>query len=69
MTVKRLAVEGLTGFCVTFVVSIAVTLVWNVVFHGTHSIDWETSGRFAIVWGILVPWLGTRRAGEGTGSR
>jgi hypothetical protein len=64
MDVKRLLVEAVTVFSASFVVSIMVTLLWNLVFHGTQAIDWETSCRFAIVMGIIVPWIGTRR---GTG--
>jgi len=61
MNVKRLLVDALTVFSASLVVSIIVTLLWNLVFHGTHTVDWETSCRFAIVLGIILPWIGTRR--------
>jgi hypothetical protein len=62
MSVKRLLVEALTVFAASLVVSMIVTLLWNLVVHKNVSIDWETSCRFAIVLGIILPWVGTRRA-------
>jgi len=40
-----------------------VTLMWNLALHRRGTIDWSTSFRFAIVLGILLPWitLGIRR--------
>ncbi len=61
MNVKRLLVDALTVFCVSLVVLLAVTLLWNVVFHKAEAIDWETSFRFAIVFAIIVPWIEARR--------
>jgi hypothetical protein len=46
---------------VSFVVSIIVSLLWNLIVHKTATIDWETSFRFAIVLGIIVPWITSRR--------
>jgi len=61
MNVKRLLVDALTVFAASLVVSIIVTVLWNLAFHGTLTVDWETSCRFAIVLGIILPWIGTRR--------
>ncbi len=62
MNVKRLLVEALTVFAASLVVSMVVTLLWNVIVHKNVSVDWESSFRFAIVLGIILPWVGTRRA-------
>ncbi len=62
MSVKRLLVESLLVFAASLVVSTIVTLLWNLVVRKDVSIDWETSCRFAIVLGIILPWVGTRRA-------
>ena len=64
MSVKTLLVEALVVFSATLFVSIIVTLLWNLVVHGTPSIDWETSCRLAFVFGIILPWVGTRRASD-----
>jgi hypothetical protein len=64
MNVKRLLVDALTVFSVTLVVCIIVTVLGNLIVHKAGTIDWETSFRFAIVLGIMLPWLGTRRNKE-----
>jgi len=64
MNIKRLLVEFLTVFAVTLIVFVIVTLLWNLIFHGTSTIDWETSFRFAILLGIILSWIETRRSKE-----
>jgi len=63
MNIKRLLVDAMTVFSVSLVVSIIVSLHWNLIVHGSR-IDWETSFRFAILLGIIVPWITTRRSKE-----
>jgi hypothetical protein len=60
MTIKRVLVEALTVFSISLVVSIIVTWLWNLTVHKTSAVDWETSFRFAILLGIILPWMGTR---------
>ena len=62
MNIKKLLVDFVTVFAVSLIVLVIVTLLWNVTFHGTSTIDWETSVRFAIVFGIIFPWIETRRS-------
>jgi hypothetical protein len=64
MRIKRLVVEFATAFAVTLIVSVAVSVLWNLIIHGIGTVDWETSIRTAILLGILVPWIGTRRPRE-----
>jgi len=64
VNIKRLLVDAMTVFSVSLVVSIIVSLLWNLIVHGTSTIDWETSFRFAILLGIVVPWITTRRSKE-----
>jgi hypothetical protein len=61
MNIRRLLVESVTVFAVTLILSVMVTLLWNLGVHGAGTIDWETSFRFAILFGIIFPWLETRR--------
>ena len=61
MKITRLLVDAVTVFAVSFVVSIVVSLLWNLIVHRTTTIDWETSFRFAILLGIIVPWITSRR--------
>jgi hypothetical protein len=62
MNIKRLLVGFVTAFAVSLLVSAIVTLLWNVIVHGTSTVDWEASFRFAMVFGILLPVVGTRRS-------
>jgi hypothetical protein len=62
MNIKRLLVDFVTVFAVTLIVSVIVTLLWDLIVHGTSTIDWETSFRFAILFGIILPWIETRRS-------
>jgi hypothetical protein len=64
MITKRLLVDFVTVFAVTLIVSIMVTLLLNVTVHEASTLDWETSFRFAILFGIIVPWMETRRSKE-----
>ena len=62
MNIKRLLVDFLTVFAVTLIVSVILTLLWNLIVHGARTIDWETSFRLAILFGIILPWIETRRS-------
>jgi hypothetical protein len=53
-----------TVFAVSLIVSVIVTLLWNLIVHGAVTVDWETSFRFAILFGIILSWLETRRSKE-----
>ncbi len=65
MNLKKLLVEVFTVFSVSLVVMIVVTLLWNLIVHQASTIDWETSFRFAIAFGIIFPWMETRRSKGG----
>ncbi len=53
MDLKKLSMGFITIFFITLVVSIAVTCLWSLIFHNVAAIDWETSFRFAIIFGIV----------------
>jgi hypothetical protein len=62
MNIKRLLSDFVTVFAVSLTVTGIVTLLGNLIVHGASTIDWETSFRFAIVFGIIFSWLETRRS-------
>jgi hypothetical protein len=64
MNIKKLLVDFVTVFAVSLVVTVIVTLLWNLIAHGATTIDWETSFRFAILFGILFSWIEARRRSE-----
>jgi hypothetical protein len=57
MKIKNLVVEFGAVFTVTLVTVALVTFLWNLIGHGKSSIDWETSFRFAIIFGIILTWV------------
>ena len=68
MNIKKLLVDFVTVFAVTLIVSVVVTLLANLIVHGASTIDWEASFRFAILFGIILSWIGTRRSNCGNDS-
>ena len=62
MNIKRLLVGFVTFFAVSLTVSAIVTLLWNFIVHGASTVDWEASIGFAILFGIIVSWIGIPRS-------
>jgi hypothetical protein len=60
MNIKKLAVEFITVFAITLVTTAIVTFLWNIIGHGVKTIDWETSFRFALIFGIILTWAKSR---------
>jgi len=60
MNIKKLVVEFITVFVVTLVTTAVVTFLWNIIGHGIGTLDWETSFRFAIIFGIILTWAKSR---------
>ena len=61
MDFKKSVTGFITVFVITLFVNIVVTFLWNLVFHGVAIIDWETSFRFAILFGIILPIIDSRK--------
>ena len=64
MNIKRLLVDFVTVFAVSLIVSVIVTLLWNLIVHGASTVDWEASFGFAILFGIILSWIEARRSKE-----
>lgn len=64
MKIKKLLIDFIIVFAVSLIVTVIVTLLWNLIAHGASTIDWETSFRFAIVFGIIFSWIEARRSKE-----
>jgi len=47
--------EFLVIFFVTLAAAIIVSLLWNLIAHGNAIIDWASSFRFALIFGIVLP--------------
>ena len=64
MNIRKLVVEFITVFAIALVVTAIVTFLWNLIGHGVRSVDWETSFRFAIIFGIIMTWIKSRETKE-----
>ena len=64
MNIKKLVAEFVTVFAVTLVTVVLVTFLWNIIAHGQSAVDWETSFRFATIFGIILTWIKSREAKE-----
>ena len=64
MNIKKLVVEFVTVFAVALVTAALVTFLWNLIGHGESTVDWETSFRFAIMFGIILTWVKSREIKE-----
>nr|QNO53850.1 hypothetical protein ALDDBJOO_00026 [Methanosarcinales archaeon ANME-1 ERB6] len=64
MNIKKLLVDFVTTFAVTLVVCAIVTFLYSFIVHGAGTIDWETSFRFAIIFGIILTWIKVREQKE-----
>jgi hypothetical protein len=62
MNLEKYLFFSWTVFAVSMIVSAIVSLLWNLSFHRAITIDWATSLRLAITFGIIVPWIETRRS-------
>jgi hypothetical protein len=69
MSIRKSAIEFTLVFVVTLVIVTVVTFLWNLIGHGIKIINWETSFRFTIIFGILLTWVNHRKPrGNGSGS-
>jgi hypothetical protein len=61
MDFKKTIFAFIRTFAISLLVTIGVTFLWNLVFHRTTKVDWETSFRFAILLGIILPIANSRK--------
>lgn len=61
MDLKKILLGFITFFSIILIVSIGVTYLWSLIFHNVATIDWETSFRLAIIFGIVLPIIDARK--------
>jgi len=64
MTINKLAIEFGTVFAITLISAAIVMFLWNFIGHGESAVDWETSNRIAIIFGIVMTWIKSRETKE-----
>ena len=66
MNIRKMLADFAIPFSVAWVVGFGVTFLWNLVVHGSPAVDWETSTRFALIfgvtYGIVLPWSRARES-------
>lgn len=61
MEIKKLIIGFITIFAITLVVSLVVTFFWSLTVHGISKFDWETSFLLALIIGISIPIIESRK--------
>ena len=61
MDFKKIIIAFIPIFAIALLICIVITFLWSLVFHGVAIIDWETSFRFAILFGIILPIIDSRK--------
>jgi len=60
MKIKKLLIDFITTFAVVLVVSAIVSFLYSLIVHGSGVVDWDTSFRLAIIFGIALPLIKSR---------
>jgi hypothetical protein len=55
MNIKEIAVGFISTGAIVLVVSLVVTWLYSALVHGNGALDWESSIRLAIIFGITFP--------------
>ncbi len=58
MKLKNIAKRFAVYFALTFIVSAVVGYLYGFIAHGHGVLDWESSFRFALIFGIILPIAG-----------
>ena len=61
MDFKKIVIEFIIVFAISLLATLGINILWSWVFHGVAKIDWETSFRFAILFGIIFPIINSRK--------
>lgn len=61
MDLKKFAMDFATTFAVVLIVGLVVSYLYDLIVHGAGLLEWESSIRFAIILGIVLPWVNQRQ--------
>lgn len=64
MKIKELLLDFILLFLIAFITVSAVTFLFNILIHNLNEVDWATSVRLAIIFGIFFPRLHYRERGQ-----
>lgn len=52
----KLSVRFLTVFTITWGITAMVKFLWSLIGYGDGAVDWGTSFRFAVIFGVILTW-------------
>lgn len=58
---KKFIIDFTITFIAALIVTAAVSYLYSLILHGNGIINWGTAFSFAIVLGIVVPWINYRK--------
>ena len=58
---KNYITDFIITFIIVYAVTAAVTYLYSLIAHGNGVFGWETAFQFAIIFGIVVPWINRRK--------
>ena len=64
INIKKIVTKFVAAFVLALVVTAITTFLYSLIVHGIGIIDWETSFRFAIIFGIILTWITVREKKE-----
>jgi len=62
MKIKQFILEFFVFFGITFIVSIAVSYIYNILFHGAGKWEWVLAFRTALLFALIFPILDWNRS-------
>jgi len=60
MHTTKYGIDFAFTFAIVLLVNVIVTFLFSLIIHDSGVIDWETSFRFAIMFGIILTWIRQR---------
>jgi hypothetical protein len=61
MSIKKVVTGFIKSFAITLLVTLGVTYLWGLLFRRVVIIDWETSFRFATIFGIIFSIIDSKK--------
>ncbi len=58
MNLKNILRGFVVYFVLVFIVGAAVSFLYSLIAHGQGVVDWESSFRFALIFGVVMPVVG-----------
>ena len=61
MNYKKIMIDFAFALVISFLATLAVSYFYGLIVHGVGVFEWETSCRFALIFGIIVPFMADQK--------